>query len=218
MSSATNLIFLFSVGIWDDLACSFLMMLSAKKRKMCAVKKVILSLTLGLAMVACAPKTDTTTTTNTDTTTTASSSTTGADTTAVASDTATTGTDTTTVASETTTTTTDTTTASGVGVEASGTMANDDQANVADEVDMAAGDGIEGKVESWDQTGHTFTMMEGDKSYTVIVNDQTQYMDGENAWTMDDFYGEDRVGQDIAVEGTMDSATNTITATKITRH
>ncbi|MFC6618987.1 DUF5666 domain-containing protein [Deinococcus radiophilus] len=97
------------------------------------------------------------------------------------------------------------------------TMANDDEADVADEIDMAAGDGIEGMVESWDATGQTFTMMEGDKTYTVMVDDATEYYDAETAWDAEGFYGEDRMGQNIAVEGELDSATNTIMATKITR-
>lgn len=178
------------------------------------MKKIVLTLLMGTALAACAPKTETTTTTETTT-----ASDTAATTTPAASDTTTaTTTDGAVVASETTTTTTTTTeTTSEAGVEASGTMANDDQANVADEVDMAAGDGIEGKVDGWDATGRTFTMMEGDKPITVVVTDQTEYMDGTSAWDVDGFYGEDRVGQDIAVEGQMDSATNTITATKITR-
>ncbi|GHF94645.1 hypothetical protein GCM10017783_03360 [Deinococcus piscis] len=163
------------------------------------MKKIVLMMMASTALMACAP-TDTKTTTSTTTT--------------VASDT------TTEVASETTTTevASDTTTTVASDATVSGTMANDDNANVADEVDMAAGDGIEGTVESWDATGRTFTMMEGDKSYTVVVTDATQYMDGEQAWDVDGFYGEDRMGQEIAVEGEVDSATNTITATKITRY
>ncbi|ADY27223.1 hypothetical protein Deipr_2093 (plasmid) [Deinococcus proteolyticus MRP] len=174
------------------------------------MKKIFLMMMASTALMACSP---------TDTKTTTSTTTTEETTTAVASDT------TTEVASDTSTETVTSTDSSTTMTEdmasdatVSGTMANDDNANVADEVDMAAGDGIEGKVESWDATGRTFTMMEGDKSYTVIVNDNTQYMDGDQAWDVDGFYGEDRMGQDIAVEGEIDSATNTITATKITRY
>ncbi|MDO4262887.1 MAG: hypothetical protein Q4C67_01695 [Deinococcus sp.] len=177
------------------------------------MKKIFLMMIASTALMACAP-TDTETTTSTTTTT--EQTTEG--TTSVSSDTATEmASDSTT---EMTTTESSTTMTEDMASDAtvSGTMANDDNANVADEVDMAAGDGIEGTVESWDATGRTFTMMEGDKSYTVMVDDNTQYMDGDQAWDVDGFYGEDRMGQDIAVEGEIDSATNTIMATKITRY
>lgn len=156
------------------------------------MKKIFLMMLTSTALMACAPETTTVEETETTVTEAADG----------------------TVASATTTEVT----SAATGMDASGTMANDDNANVADEVDMAAGDGIEGTVQSWDATGRTFTMMEGDKSYTVMVDDSTQYMDGEQAWDVDGFYGEDRMGQEIAVEGQLDSATNTIMATKITRY
>lgn len=148
-------------------------------------------LTAGL-LASCAPKTETTTTT-TDTTTTA----TVPDTTAT---------------TDGTTTTTDGTTATTDGTAADSTLANNDSANASEELDMAAGDGLEGSVMSFDGTARTFMLNEDDKNYTVNVDASTTY-EG-TATTADDFFGTNRDNASVAVEGAISG--DTITATKIT--
>lgn len=107
----------------------------------------------------------------------------------------------------TTTTTTETTT-----TEPDSTLANDDQANVSEEVDMAAGDGLEGTVMNFDGTARTFELNENDKNYKINLSDTTEF--AGIATTADEFFGADRNGASIAVEGTING--DTIDATKVT--
>lgn len=106
-------------------------------------------------------------------------------------------------------TTTDTTTTETTD---DSTLANDDQANVSEEVDMAAGDGLEGTVMSFDGTGRTFMLNENDKNYTVNISDSTEF--AGIATTADEFFGADRNGANIAVEGAING--DAIDATKVT--
>ncbi|MFC5847594.1 hypothetical protein [Deinococcus petrolearius] len=152
------------------------------------MKNVLMVLLTAGLLASCAPEADTDTTTDTTTTTT----TTTPDTTAT-----------------TDTTTTDTTTTDGT---VDSTLANDDTANASEEADMAAGDGLEGAVMSFDGTARTFMLNEDDKNYTVNVDDATIY-EG-TATSADDFFGADRNDASVAVEGTITG--DTITATKIT--
>lgn len=124
-------------------------------------------------------------------------------------ETTTTTTDSTTTATTPDTTTTTTTTE---GTPADSTLANNDSANASEEADMAAGDGLEGSVMSFDGTARTFMLNEDDKNYTVSVDDSTTY-EG-TATSADDFFGADRNNASVAVEGAISG--DTITATKIT--
>lgn len=124
-------------------------------------------------------------------------------------ETTTTTTDSTTTATTPDTTTTTTTTE---GTPADSTLANNDTANASEEADMAAGDGLEGSVMSFDGTARTFMLNEDDKNYTVNVDATTAY-EG-TATTADDFFGTDRNNASVAVEGAISG--DTITATKIT--
>lgn len=124
-------------------------------------------------------------------------------------ETTTTTTDSTTTATMPDTTTTTTTTE---GTPADSTLANNDTANASEEADMAAGDGLEGSVMSFDGTARTFMLNEDDKNYTVNVDATTAY-EG-TATTADDFFGTDRNNASVAVEGAISG--DTITATKIT--
>ena len=163
-----------------------------------------LLLTAGL-LASCAPESNTSTTT-TDTTTTTTD-------TATPADTAATGTTTDGTATTDGTTTTDTTTTTdATGTPADSTLANGDTANASEEADMAAGDGLEGSVMSFDGTARTFMLNEDDKNYTVNVDATTAYEGA--ATTADDFFGTDRANAQVAVEGTISG--DTITATKIT--
>ncbi len=150
---------------------------------------LMLLLTAGL-LASCAPKTETTTTTtSTDTT---------------ATEPVTTETTTETTTTETTTESTDTSTDS--------TMANDDQADMGEEMDMAAGNGLEGTVMNFDGTARTFGLNENDKNYTVNISDSTEF--AGIATTADEFFGADREGANIAVEGAING--DAIDATKVT--
>lgn len=151
---------------------------------------LMLLLTAGL-LASCTPPNNTSTTTDTTTTTTTTP-------------------DATTTTDGTTTTTTDTTATDGTVADS--TLANDDSANASEEADMAAGDGLEGSVMSFDGTARTFMLNEDDKNYTVNVDATTAY-EG-TATTADDFFGTDRNNASVAVEGTISG--DTITATKIT--
>ena len=146
----------------------------------------LLLLTAGL-LASCAPKNEgaTTTTTETTTTTTDTSGTTGTDT--AGTDTADTAT--TDMADTTGTTTTETTTTT-----------------------TETGDMKMGAVKDFDGTGRTFHIEEGGKDYMVNVTDATVW-EG-TATTADDFFGTDRNGANVSVEGTMNG--DTIEATKIT--
>ena len=106
----------------------------------------------------------------------------------------------------TATTTTDT------GVAADSTMNNDDSANTSEEVDMAAGDGLEGMVMNFDGTAKTFGLNENDKNYNVSVTDTTTY-EG-NATTADEFFGTDRNDANVSVEGEING--ESLVASKIT--
>lgn len=117
---------------------------------------------------------------------------------------------TTTTTTDTTATTPDATTTEGTPADS--TLANGDSANASEEADMAAGDGLEGSVMSFDGTARTFMLNEDDKNYTVNVDAATAY-EG-TATTADDFFGTDRNNASVAVEGAISG--DTITATKIT--
>ena len=119
---------------------------------------------------------------------------------------------TTTESTPATTTTTETTTTETTTTEPDSTMANDDQANASEEVDMAAGDGLEGTVMGFDGTARTFNLNENDKNYTVNISDSTEF--AGIATTADEFFGADREGANIAVEGAING--DTIDATKVT--
>lgn len=119
---------------------------------------------------------------------------------------------TTTTTDPATTTTTETTTTETTTTEPDSTMANDDQADVGEEMDMAAGDGLEGTVMNFDGTARTFALNENDKNYTVNISDSTEF--AGIATTADEFFGADREGANIAVEGAING--DTIDATKVT--
>ena len=70
---------------------------------------------------------------------------------------------------EATTETTEATTES-TDTSTDSTMANDDQADMGEEMDMAAGNGLEGTVMNFDGTARTFGLNENDKNYTVNNN------------------------------------------------
>lgn len=112
----------------------------------------------------------------------------------------------------TTTTTTTETTTTETTTEPDSTLANDDQANVSEEVDMAAGDGLEGTVMNFDGTARTFELNENDKNYKINLSDTTEF--AGIATTADEFFGADRNGANIAVEGAING--DTIDATKVT--
>ena len=157
-------------------------------------KTLLLLLTCGL-LAGCTPKSDTTTT---DTTTTTTTDTAGTDaTTTDTSSTDSTGTD---------ATTTDTTTpdaaAPGTADTGDSTLANGDTASTSEEADMAAGDGLEGTLSAFDADAKTMTLDEDDKNYIVNVSDNTVYEGVDNvASTADEFWGTDRTGQKLAIEG-----------------
>lgn len=146
---------------------------------------LLLLLTAGL-LASCAPKTESTTTSATSTN----------------------GTTTTTTTTETTTT--ETTATEPAATDS--TLANGDQANASEEVDMAAGDGLEGTVMNFDGTARTFGLNEDDKNYTVNISDTTEF--AGIATTADEFFGADRNGANIAVEGAING--DAIDATKVT--
>lgn len=113
---------------------------------------------------------------------------------------------------ETSTDGTTTTTTTDTGVAADSTMNNDDSANTSEEVDMAAGDGLEGMVMNFDGTAKTFGLNENDKNYEVSVTDTTTYEGG--ATTADEFFGTDRNDANVAVEGEIEG--EKLVASKIT--
>lgn len=116
---------------------------------------------------------------------------------------------------ETTETSTDgttTTTTTDTGVAADSTMNNGDSANTSEEMDMAAGDGLEGMVMNFDGTAKTFGLNENDKNYNVSVTDTTTY-EG-NATTAEDFFGTDRNDANVSVEGEING--ESLVASKIT--
>ncbi|UBV43399.1 hypothetical protein LAJ19_04075 [Deinococcus taeanensis] len=157
------------------------------------MKSTLLALLTAALLASCAPKQDETTTT-TDTTTTTS---TDAGTTDTAS---------------TDTTSTDTA-ATETGTDASdSTMSNDDSATTSEEVDMAAGDGLEGKVTTFDGTAQTFGLSENDKNYNVTVSETTTFEGG--ATTAEEFFGTDRKDASVAVEGAVEG--DNLVASKIT--
>lgn len=158
---------------------------------------VLLALMTATLLAACAPKEEAKTTTETTTTTTTEPATT---------DTATT---------ETTTTETTTTETTDAATTEDSTMANGDDATAGEEMDMAAGDGLEGKVMDWDGTGKTFGLNEDDKNYKVTVTDTTEYVGVDGAtMTADDFFAADQTDKKVAVEGEINGTD--LAATKIT--
>ncbi len=169
------------------------------------MKNILMILLTGSLLAACTPKSETTTTTDTTTTTTD----------ATVPDT-TTDTTTDTTLTDTTTDTTNETTGddnpADPGMDS--TLTNADDANASEEMDMAAGDGLEGTVTDFSGTDQTFTLNENDANYAVTVSPDTVY-EG-TATTADEFFGTDRANADVAVEGQIDDTTNTLNATKIT--
>jgi len=167
-------------------------------------KTLLLLLTCGL-LAGCTPKSDTTTTDTTTTTTTTDTAGTDATTTDTSStdsastdsaSTDSTGTD------ATTDTTTSDATAPGTADTGDSTLANGDTASTSEEADMAAGDGLEGTLSAFDADAKTMTLDEDDKNYIVNVSDNTVYEGVDNvASTADEFWGTDRTGQKLAIEG-----------------
>ncbi|WP_295819683.1 hypothetical protein [uncultured Deinococcus sp.] len=178
------------------------------------MKNILLILISASMLAACAPEADTststtgTTTSDTATTDTATTDTTGTDTTA---------TDTTTDA--TATDTTDTTAADGTTDNAAdpgtdSTLTNADDATVGEEMDMAAGDGLEGTVTAFDGTAQTFTLNENDANYAVTITPDTVFEGA--ATTADEFFGTDRANASVAVEGEINEGQSELIANKIT--
>ncbi len=168
-------------------------------------KTLLLLLTCGL-LAGCTPKSDTTTTDTTTTTTTTDTAGTDAATTDTSStDSASTdsaSTDSTGTDATTTDTTTSDATAPGTADTGDSTLANGDTASTSEEADMAAGDGLEGTLSAFDADAKTMTLDEDDKNYIVNVSDNTVYEGVDNvASTADEFWGTDRTGQKLAIEG-----------------
>lgn len=179
-------------------------------------KTLLLLLTCGL-LAGCTPKSDTTTTDTTTTTTTDTAGTDAATTDASSTDAA--STDSTGTDSTGTDTTTDTTAsgaaAPGTADTGDSTLANGDTASTSEEADMAAGDGLEGTLSAFDGAAKTMTLDEDDKNYIVNVSDNTVYEGvGNVASTADEFWGTDRTGQQLAVEGRITDGT--LSADKVT--
>lgn len=97
---------------------------------------------------------------------------------------------------------------------ADSTLTNNDDASAGQELDMAAGDGLEGTVADFDGTAQTFTLNENDANYAVTISPDTVF-EG-TATTAEDFFGSDRASANVAVEGEVDKASSTLKANKIT--
>ncbi|WP_161882530.1 hypothetical protein [Deinococcus alpinitundrae] len=77
------------------------------------------------------------------------------------------------------------------------------------------GDGLEGTLSAFDGAAKTTTLDEDDKNYVVNVSDNTVYEGVDNvASTADEFWGTNRTGQKLAIEGRITEGT--LSADKIT--
>ncbi|WP_309570968.1 hypothetical protein [Deinococcus sp.] len=178
------------------------------------MKNALLILISAALLASCAPKEEATQT-STDSTAATTTTDTGVATDATTADTGmadTTATDT----GMADTTTTDTgmadTTVTDTAATTDSTLTNADNATVGEEADMAAGDGLEGKVMTFDGSAQTFGLNENDKNYDVSVTDATVY-EG-TATTAEEFFGADRMDADVAVEGKING--ESLVASKIT--
>ncbi|GHG03621.1 hypothetical protein GCM10017783_15170 [Deinococcus piscis] len=76
----------------------------------------------------------------------------------------------------------------------------------------SAGD-WEGNALTWNGAGQTFTFEDDGQTYTAVVTNQTIYEDNGKPIDAATFFGTDRTGQDIEVDGQLSGTT--ITASKL---